>query len=141
VGCKPLFFQFTVNIYPGRRCIVRPDDQSDPVLLTKFLLYLIELLTMGQSFLTSEKFYRMIMLDALIFDRCFKGRNIQVQTLPPQPVRTVLVQSVGVYLSDFMEESQFIFPFRPDDPFRGKSRPYPGPCKPPVGGVTILLFL
>ena len=81
------------------------------------------------------------MLDPLIFNRSTQRRDIEVQALPSQPGRSVLIKSIRVFFVYRMKEAQLVFPFGFDDSIRGESCPDLCAGEPPVRVIPVFFFV
>ena len=101
--------------------IIRPFDEAYAVFPAAFLLGQIQFPAHFQCFLSAEEIDGLIMLDPLILHRGSDFRNVEIQALPSEPVRTVLVEGSRIALFDRAEEGELVLPLGLDDSLIGQA--------------------
>ena len=111
------------------------------VLLAQLPLHAVQLLPLLQRVFASEEVHRAVMLDPLIFDRSLKRRDEQIQALPAEPARPVLVQRIRIAASDGVKQGQFMLPLGLYHALGREPCPDPRSLHPPVRLQAVLLLV
>ena len=81
------------------------------------------------------------MLNSLILDGGFQRGNVEIETLPAEPVGPVLIKCVRVALPNSLKEGELVLPLWPYRAVCRELRPDAGSFKTPVRPQTVLLLV